>query len=220
MKSNIHSLDSALEEIIDDSVLAITANNQMAKQGTILLTIHSEDGFTLSKKIAQIDTVLVRGIPAQIMFEKSRYGISTLDSTLIYLEEDVDAIPENCSEVSGKTLEEGLEDFQHHFIEFAAERAVDEKQAALNRTGDHTDTALLRQCAESQNPDELFESPYGDSRIKIYTIHGYEYALYFDGGKYESYKCTTTSPTMSEELDDSDCWQRKATQEGQISSTV
>lgn len=220
MERNIHSLKEVLNRIIDSGVLAITANNQLAKQGTILLTVHPDDQSSIDEELTEIDTVLINRFPAQIEFEQSHYGISSYESTLVYLREDMTTVIGDGSEISGKSIEEGLEDLRHHFLDYAEECAYDEKRTALDNTGDDTDTALLKQCADSQNPQDVFEAPYGDTVIEIYTIGRHEYALYFDGGVYEAYKCSSNSPAMSEQLRDSDFWQRNPSQENRISPAV
>lgn len=220
MESNIHSLKEVLNNIRDSGVLAITATNQLAKQGTILLTIHPDNEPTIDQGLTEIDAVSINGFPVQVEFEQSHYGISTYEETLVYLREDTKTTIEDGSEISEKPLEEGLEDLRHHFLDFADECACEEKRTALHSTGDDADTALLKQCAESQNPQDVFEAPYGDTVIEIYTIGRHEYALYFDGGVYEAYKCSTISPTMSEQLRDSDFWQRNPSQENRISPAV
>jgi len=220
MEQNIPSLNEVLNKLIDTDVLAVTANNQLAKRGTVLLTAYPDGGFTLENEVTEIGTVLIEGFPAQLEFEQSQYGISTYETTLIYLRTDVSTVLEDGSKRSGKTLQEGLEDFRHHFLDFADECASDEKRTALDSTGDEADTRLLTEYAESKNPDEVFNSPYEDTVIEMYIIDGYEYALYFDGDVYEAYKSSTVSPTMSEQLRDSDFWQRNPSQESRIFPAV
>jgi len=220
MEQNIYSLKEVLNSLRESGALGITANNQLAKQGTILLTVYPDDGFSIDEELTEIDAVLIKGFPAQIEFEQSQYGITTYDNTLVYLREGESAVLEDGSDISGKTIQEGLEDFRHHFLDFADECACEEKRTALNDTGDDADTVLLKQYADSQKLEKVFTAPYGDTVIEIYTIGRYEYALYFDGGVYEAYKCSTSSPTMSEQLRDSDFWQRNPPQQSRISPAV
>lgn len=220
MEQNVHSLKEVVNSLRESGALGITANNQLAKQGTILLTVYPDDEFSVDEELTEIDAVLIKGFPAQIEFEESQYGISTYESTLVYLREGESAVLEDGSDISGKTLHEGLEDFRHHFLDFADECAGEEKRTALNDIGDDADTVLLKQYADSQKLEKVFTDPYGDTVIKIYTIGRYEYALYFDGAVYEAYKCSTASPTMSEQLRDSDFWQRNPPEESRISPAV
>jgi hypothetical protein len=221
MKQNTHSLDGVLNSLRQNGALAITGNNQLAEQGTILLTVYSDDEHTIEEGLIEIDTVTINGLPAQVELEQSHYETLAYEDTLVYLREDTKTILEDDSEISEKPIEEGLEDLQHHFLDFADECACEEKRTALNSTGDDADTTLLKQCADSQNPQDVFEAPYGDTVIEVYTIGRHEYALYFDGGVYEAYKCSTTaSLTMSEQLRDSDFWQRNPPQESRISPAV
>jgi hypothetical protein len=208
MESNIHSLKEVLTSLRDSGVLAITARNQLAMEGTILLTVYSNDEYTIDEEIAEIETVLIKGCPAQLEFEQSYSGITTNYSTLVYLQADTTTLRIDDCEVSAKALDTGLEELRHLYLDFADERAYEEKQIALNDTGEKVDKALLKKCAESKNPLEVFESPFGDIVIDIYTIDRYEYALFFDGGVYEAYKCSKISPTMSEQLRNSTYWHR------------
>lgn len=220
MKQNIPCLEEVLTNMVENGVLTITADNQLAKHGTILLTVYPDDGCSVGQELTEIDSVLIDGFPAQIEFEQSNYGISTYNRTLIYVREDMSAMLIDGSETSEKPLKKGIKHLRQQFLDFADERAHEEKQTALDSTGDTTDTTLLKKYAESQSPDKMFEGPYGDTIIEIYMIGLYEYALYFDGGVYEAYKCSTSSPTMEEQLKESDYWQRNQPQGSQTLSVV
>ena len=130
------------------------------------------------------------------------------------------SILEDGSEVLEKDMQQGVEELQDLFLDFAEESAYEIKRTALDGTGDNADTVLLKEYAKSQSPRKTFTSPYEDVIIEIYMIGGHEYALYFDGGVYEAYKCSTVSPMMSEQLSESDYWQRKLSQGNQVSSAV
>lgn len=222
MEHKIHTLGEVLNSLRNNGAIAITADIQISKQVTTLLTVYSDDRSSVNKELTEMGAVLIRedllidgspprvlvnGYLTQIKFEQSQHERSTYDSTLVYLREGENAALEDGSNISGKTIQEGFKDFQQYFFDLAQECAVEEKQAALNDIGDEVDPVLLKQCVYSQEPENMFIGPVTCRSIEIYTIGRNEYALYLDGTVCEGYKCSKASSTMSEQLRDSDFWQ-------------
>lgn len=207
MEKNNISLSELLSSI-ENNVVAITADETLASQGTILLTLYPDSGSLQKDLIEDVDTVEIEGIPAQLMTQTSFDGISTLDQTIVYLRENTSTILQDGTEVTSKSLQKGLDEIQERFFESIEDSIIADKEEALDTTGKKADTKVLKEHSENTTPQKVFTDPHGDIAVEIYKIGGTEYALYFDGGVYEAYRSSTASPTMSGKLSESDYWQR------------
>jgi hypothetical protein len=216
-RNNMCSLKEVLNEIIDSGAVAITADTEAANRGQMVLTIHPYIGLE-NAAVADIDEVLVEDIPSRLILEQTHYGIDLLGRTIVYLQEDMDVKLNDGSRVSGKSLDDGLNELKDHVLDFACERANEQKQRLLDDTRTDVDTSLLYEISLSQNPTEVFSNPQEDTNIEIYTIDGHEYALYTDGGIREAYKCSRVSETLSEQLRESDYWKTNLPQPNQASA--
>ena len=208
------SLNELLDRIVNNGAMAVTVETEAMNRGTIFLTVHPHIGLDFTN----IDTVLVEDIPSQVIVEQTCYGIDTLGSTIVYLQSEIDVKSPDGSKISGKSLKEGLKDVKNNFLDLSCERANDQKQRLLDDTRTGVDTSLLYEISQSQSPSEVFYNPMGDVDIEIYTIDGYEYALYTDGGVREAYKCTRVSETLSEQLTESDYWKTEPSPANQASA--
>jgi hypothetical protein len=214
MKEIPTSLTEVMNKIIDNDALAVTANNQLAKEGLILLTVYPENEHTVDDYLTEINTSLIEGFPAQIEFKPSWFGIPTYQSTLVYLREDRSAVLGKGSEISRKSLQEGLEDLQSQ-----------QTQTVFDNTGVNEGGRLLREYAEKHQPDVAFASKYTDTVIEVYKVSRHEYAFgfhrsvyadYISGGRIQlEYGCSRVEEVSSEELRDSDCYQRNLPLTGQ-----
>jgi hypothetical protein len=215
MKEIPTSLTEVMNKIIDNDALAVTANNQLAKEGLILLTVYPENEHTVDDYLTEINTSLIEGFPAQIEFKPSWFGIPTYQSTLVYLREDRSAVLGKGSEISRKSLQEGLEDLQSQ-----------QTQTVSDSTGVDAGRSLLREYAESHQPDEVFAQKHIHNVIEVYKISRHEYAFGFHRDTYTEYisngrflleyGSSRVSLVSSEELRDSSNWQKNNPHEWQI----
>jgi hypothetical protein len=215
MKEIATNLTEVMNKIIDNRALAVTANDQLAKEGIILLTVYPKDGHKVDSILTEMNTSLLEGFPAQIEFRPSWFGVPTYENTLVYLGEGGNVILEKDSKMSKKPLQEGLEDLRRHPIQTVFD------SAAVNAGG-----SLLRQYAKSHQPDEVFAEKHMPRVIEVYKVSRHEYAFGFHRNTYTEYISSgrflleygnsRVSLVSSKELRESSYWQRNNPHEQQI----
>lgn len=211
MDNKIPDLEELMNSMIDNGVVGITADEQLATHGQLLLTIHTADTGPIKIQLEDVTRVKVDDIPVKFDCAVTSYGIDPLGEILVYLSE-----PTTDSEFTSKDLQDGLDDLRAHIREYAGERAMQIKEEVFE-DGDTIDTRLLREYAESSTADEIYKSPSEDEVIEIYRISGNNYALYFDGGSYEGAKLSSIPPTGLNKLEQSEVWST-APRESSLSS--